>query len=127
MKQEIVENFVAGSNEIDRQREIIKRILTTLESLMHSYIGKTERLILGVGTSPLRIYFNSNRITIYSESYYSLKQRNGVLVEKFLNGLEHQEIPTVYTHLDILIKEAFKASPKIKEHFEFFIQQAPKN
>ena len=129
-----IEDFIAGSDEIDRKRAGITLIVTTLEKFLAGVDTKRRRRdVLRVHDEGGRLIFRLTQgglpipldeIEIYGQCYdpYAGKRR-GITIGQ---ALPYLRVPGAYGCLPRIVDAANNAYPElgIKEHFDWFIAQA---
>jgi len=127
------ERFVRGADEINRKRQVITRVISTLESMLNSFSfkgcsWKFQQVILAIPLDNLTFSW------VHTKKYLGgeFTDQNGIRQFHWwgtvnrADGIPAHVVPTVYDHLSMIVEKTDEAFPSvgILAHFDFFSKQA---
>ena len=137
-----IERFIAGSDEVNRRRQVITRVITTLVKRLHSKCYDNDKYQWNDEIVSISLPFSAELGELRVKPIFKLlwgSPRTGEKVRVQVeppnfswraskgDGVPAWFVPQFYEILPQIIENADKAVPeaKIRECFDFFIQQAP--
>ena len=128
------ERFIRGADEINRKRQIITRVITTVESKLNLSSLKKDRhfkykqIVLEIPLNKFGFILVCNKSTICGE----FVDQNGDRQFRWFgttnraDGIPAYAVPTIHNHLSKIVEKTDETFPNagIRAHFDFFSKQA---